>query len=371
MATMVEIRFRSNFGSNLSVWLFKFISLTTLTLISSYDCCQNDRVVVGVLAQFLHHSNRQYIAASYVKQMESSGARVVPVFVGRNEEYYRNLMSKINGILLPGGGSPLTHGPYADAMDKIITIALEMNQNGTYFPVWATCLSFEKLILNFMQTKNDQWKSMCHVQNISLNLEIEKSVLDDPSQTKMFHEMNETIPSILTILQTKNVTPNYHRVCIEVDTFNSNTNLIKNFRLISWNRFKNYTFVSTIEHIKFPIFGSAWHPEKSQFEFVVSANVGNINHDRWAILASQYFSNFFINECRKNCGHFVDKLEESQHLIYNYVEYLEYIGNDPKSSIEERYHFPESCNKAHLSPFSFEMFKFLSFFVIIYNLFSL
>ncbi|KPM03980.1 gamma-glutamyl hydrolase A-like protein [Sarcoptes scabiei] len=329
---MVEIRFRSNFGSNLSVWLFKFISLTTLTLISSYDCCQNDRVVVGVLAQFLHHSNRQYIAASYVKQMESSGARVVPVFVGRNEEYYRNLMSKINGILLPGGGSPLTHGPYADAMDKIITIALEMNQNGTYFPVWATCLSFEKLILNFMQTKNDQWKSMCHVQNISLNLEIEKSVLDDPSQTKMFHEMNETIP---------------------------------------WNRFKNYTFVSTIEHIKFPIFGSAWHPEKSQFEFVVGANVGNINHDRWAILASQYFSNFFINECRKNCGHFVDKLEESQHLIYNYVEYLEYIGNDPKSSIEERYHFPESCNKAHLNPFSFEMFKFLSFFVIIYNLFSL
>lgn len=36
----------------------------------------------------VHTSGTSYIAASYVKAIESSGARVVPVFMNRSYDYY-------------------------------------------------------------------------------------------------------------------------------------------------------------------------------------------------------------------------------------------------------------------------------------------
>lgn len=56
----------------------------------------NERPIIGILAQeipkhylpfFPAYSN--FIAASYVKAVESSGARVVPVVVNKTESYYR------------------------------------------------------------------------------------------------------------------------------------------------------------------------------------------------------------------------------------------------------------------------------------------
>lgn len=40
---------------------------------------KNDRVVIGVLAQYPYQDEHQFIVASYVKFLESSGARVVRI----------------------------------------------------------------------------------------------------------------------------------------------------------------------------------------------------------------------------------------------------------------------------------------------------
>ena len=72
----------------------------------------NEEPVIGILTQtledFMHDDERfdgykSYIMASYVKFMESSGARVVPII---NEETFDQINDKINhvdGILFPGG----------------------------------------------------------------------------------------------------------------------------------------------------------------------------------------------------------------------------------------------------------------------------
>ena len=44
----------------------------------------------------------------------------------------------------------------------------------------------------------------------------------------------------------------------------------------------------------------------------------NINHSQHAILAAQYFANFFVGEARKNLNKFPSKQEEVDSLIYNY-----------------------------------------------------
>jgi len=56
----------------------------------------NERPVVGVLTQETYwsslkkstSSNSTYIVASYVKAIEASGGRVIPVFTNRTTEYY-------------------------------------------------------------------------------------------------------------------------------------------------------------------------------------------------------------------------------------------------------------------------------------------
>lgn len=66
---------------------------------------QNNRPIIGVLAQETSHSLetmypgefKSYIAASYVKFLEAAGARVVPVWIGKDKEYYEGIVNKTNG----------------------------------------------------------------------------------------------------------------------------------------------------------------------------------------------------------------------------------------------------------------------------------
>lgn len=67
---------------------------------------ENELPIIGVLSQEMSRAlskiypgkiYKSFIAASYVKYVEGGGARVVPIFIDRPKEYYRNIMSKING----------------------------------------------------------------------------------------------------------------------------------------------------------------------------------------------------------------------------------------------------------------------------------
>jgi len=67
-----------------------------LSFVTKLTIC-NERPVIGILTQevywsrlnSLKPSNYSYIAASYVKAIEASGGRVVPVFTNRTTEYYK------------------------------------------------------------------------------------------------------------------------------------------------------------------------------------------------------------------------------------------------------------------------------------------
>ena len=46
--------------------------------------------------------NYTYIAASYVKYIQMSGAQVVPLFAYSEKAYFDDILPKINGVLFPG-----------------------------------------------------------------------------------------------------------------------------------------------------------------------------------------------------------------------------------------------------------------------------
>jgi len=46
--------------------------------------------------------SHSYIAASYVKFLQMSGAQVIPLFAYSSQSYFDNILPKINGVLFPG-----------------------------------------------------------------------------------------------------------------------------------------------------------------------------------------------------------------------------------------------------------------------------
>lgn len=89
-------------------------------------------------------SNYSYIAASYVKYIQISGAQVVPIFAyTKDRAYFDNLLPKLNGVLFPGGGSAIDiTNTWTKNADYILKYAIEQNKKGNPFPVWGTCLGW-------------------------------------------------------------------------------------------------------------------------------------------------------------------------------------------------------------------------------------
>nr|BAG62694.1 unnamed protein product [Homo sapiens] len=108
--------------------------------------------IIGILMQkcrnkVMKNYGRYYIAASYVKYLESAGARVVPVRLDLTEKDYEILFKSINGILFPGGSVDLRRSDYAKVAKIFYNLSIQSFDDGDYFPVWGTCLGFEELSL--------------------------------------------------------------------------------------------------------------------------------------------------------------------------------------------------------------------------------
>ncbi|CAJ0968397.1 unnamed protein product [Ranitomeya imitator] len=126
----------------------------------------------GVLTQETHFENLQhlgssYLAASYVKTLESAGARVIPIRINLAEEEYVKIFTAINGVLLPGGGVDLKDSGYARAAKIFYDLALAANDKGDYFPIWGTCLGFEQLTV---LTSGELLLTLTQTEDISLPL---------------------------------------------------------------------------------------------------------------------------------------------------------------------------------------------------------
>ena len=124
--------------------------ILNLCVLKTVKC--HDTPIIGVLTQelLLEHkdendrlSNQSFIAASYVRFVQISGARVMPVEIKKDPQYYENVIKYTNGLLLPGGWAPLGDSEYTRAAYLMLDAAMKANQEGDYYPVWGVCLGCE------------------------------------------------------------------------------------------------------------------------------------------------------------------------------------------------------------------------------------
>lgn len=270
----------------------------------------NERPILGVLAQASDSEQTYlgdtYIPSTYVKYIESAGARVVPVRIKENEDYYKKMFKSINGILFPGGGVSLTNSSFAKEGKLFYDMAIQAFDAGDYFPVWGTCNGFELLATI---TAKQEVMSKYSAEDIALPLNFSK----DFSNSRLFGNLPA---DVFTALKTENVTENFHQSGLSPEDYDKNSNLKSFYKVLSTNTDKNgKEFVSTIEAYKYPIYATQWHPEKTMFTWNLKYH---INHGAAAVRVSQHFANFLVAEARKSSHHFDSLQEETDALIDNY-----------------------------------------------------
>ncbi|XP_074549758.1 gamma-glutamyl hydrolase [Halichoeres trimaculatus] len=296
------------------LWIFAGIS----------SAARNDRPIIGVLAQEVRSpkpNQTSYIAASYIKFLESAGARVVPVMINQTLEEYKALFSSLNGILFPGGAASLTTSGYARAARIFYDLALEANDRGDFFPVWGTCLGFEQLTV---LTSGKNLLVRTNTTGVALHLDF----TNETSASRLFHGFPA---ELMKDLSSEPLTENSHKWSISMSTYNTNEELNNFYKVLSTNTDGITEFISTFEAYDYPIYGTQWHPEKNAFEWMKPY----IPHSPSAIKTTFYMAEFFVSEARKSSHRFGSEEVEKQALIYNHSPV--YTGG--KGSFEQIYYF--------------------------------
>ena len=117
--------------------------------------------------------------ASYVKFMEAAGARVVPLVWNEPAEVTMDKLSKLDGVLFPGGDNE-----YLEYGGKIIERIMQYNDEGHFYPAWGTCLGYESLI-TWASSNPDTILEAYSAHAISLPLEF----VIAPEKTEMFADL--------------------------------------------------------------------------------------------------------------------------------------------------------------------------------------
>ncbi|XP_074602173.1 gamma-glutamyl hydrolase B-like [Brevipalpus obovatus] len=290
----------------------------------------NDRPVIAILAT-PEHNKKQTIPSSYVKFVESSGARVLPVFLNQSDSYYQKVIKQTNGLLFTGGSQILSrqseHKFIANAR-SLWNEAIKTNQDGHYYPIIGICLGMELMTILAHNRGSWVWEE-CSWENYAgkLNFTVK------PDQSKIF---KNTYSKVLQTLQTKKATFHNHQFCLPIKTLIS-SGLGKFFNVIATNSREDGSHTVTIlESKEFPFYSVLFHPERVIFEQFNFESVSNTPHFYEAVMANRHFANFFVRESRKSSNQYPDDSKSSMNLISSKCP----VYTHPNTTHSQIYYFP-------------------------------
>ncbi|KAI3702772.1 hypothetical protein L6452_28524 [Arctium lappa] len=293
----------------------------------------NFRPIVGILShpgdgasgRLNNAANASYIAASYVKFVESAGARVIPLIYNEPPEILQSKLNLVNGVLFTGGWAK--NGLYFDVVEGIFKQVLKKNDAGDHFPLLAICLGFE--LLTMIVSKNNKILEEFSASDQASTIQFMKNIDIEGTVFQRFPA------DLLAKLSTDCLVMQNHKYGISPQTFQENKNLSDFFKILTTSTDEdNKVYVSTVQSQRYPVTAVQWHPEKNAFEWGLS----KIPHSDEAVQVTQHVANFFVSEARKSLNRPpVRKVLDN--LIYNYSP--TYCGKAGKG-YDEVYIFTEN-----------------------------
>lgn len=186
---------------------------------------------------------KSYIMSAYVDFIQASGARVVPIDINDPREVTIEKLKKINGVFFPGGS-----GDYYEYGKFVYQTVKEINDNGTYLPIWGTCLGFEALVV-YAAEEDIRVLDKYYIPYGSLSLEFVK----DPRQTQMYGWLQDEA----YFYQRKKMLYNSHHFGANPEKFETDPGLKETFEVTAVSRLEDGSpFVASIEGKKYPFYGT-------------------------------------------------------------------------------------------------------------------
>ncbi|KAK1258031.1 Gamma-glutamyl hydrolase [Acorus gramineus] len=294
------------------------------------------RPVIGILShpgdgasgRLSNTTDASCIAASYIKFVESAGARVIPLIYNEPPEILSEKLNLVNGVLFTGGWAKT--GLYYEVVQEIFKKALEKNDAGDHFPVFAICLGFE--LLSMIISKDENILESFSATNQPSTLHF---VEDANIQGTVFQRFS---PELLTKLSRECLAMQNHHLGVSLKKFEENSVLSKFFKILTTSVDEDdKVYITTVKAKMYPVTGFQWHPEKNAFEWGSSA----IPHTEDAIQVTQNVANYFISEARKSVNR-PPARKVLDNLIYNYKP--TYCGKSGKG-YDEVYIFSTAAEK--------------------------
>ena len=271
--------------------------------------------VVAIMTQPWKHGGG-FLPASYVKWVEMAGALAIPLLYSASDHEVDSIFQQVNGVLLPGGDAAI-----GGTARRILRLATEANRRGIFFPVWGTCDGFQwmlqacagedSILTDGFVSSNVSWP-------LNLTAAARSSRLLKPATTLSIPFAQPPI-TLIEALGSRALTFNSHHMGVTPIDFERST-LKDAFQVLATDVDEHgRSFISLVEAKAMPFWGSQFHPEKNIFEtgfFDSGAPFERINHSNAAVVMSQYFANFFVEQCRKSKNRFMSATELKGRLFY-------------------------------------------------------
>ncbi|KAL9160339.1 hypothetical protein ABFS82_08G192900 [Erythranthe guttata] len=226
-----------------------------------------------------------YIAASYVKFVESAGARVIPLIYNEPLKVINEKLNLVNGVIFTGGTAK--SGVYFDVVKSIFKSVLRRNDAGEHFPLLAICLGFELITMIVSEKKNilETFDAKNHASTLKImgNIDVKETLFQSFP------------PDLLKKLSKERLVMQNHRYGISPKKFVKNDKLRGFFNILTITEDrKKQLYVSTVQAHKYPVTGVQWHPEKNAYDQSLSATP----RSKDAVKVTKYVANFFVREAR-------------------------------------------------------------------------
>lgn len=294
-----------------------------------------NNVIIGILSISIDNTKEKidagsYLAQSYVKWIESTGARVIPIQFDLPLPVIISLLNQINGLLLPGGnigGDDKKQLFYMSRVQFIVNFITRQNLIGNYFPIYGICLGYQLLIMAVLEkTPELALKNYYNLVNISkLYFNGEKSihlqklskkdnnVLISPFMNDMFTDKD--------IYNFKNNGSAYFYHNYIFSMTGKYMNKIRDFVIPTMIvKYYNKEYMCGYQFKSLPYYATLFHPEKNFFIWTQS----NIPRNIYSNKISYELSNFFVNECKKNYNIYKTGTNQENSLFIENYDLLSY-----------------------------------------------
>lgn len=302
-----------------------------------------DRPVIGILSvptssvgnANLTQYGASFIPASYIKWIESAGARVLPIQFDSTAADLHAYFNAINGLVLIGGNADIFEGPFAAVTNVLLNMAANASRNGDSLPVWGTCQGFEQLAVYF--SGGEHILSKVDAEQLFLPLEFTKGA----EKSALLQAMS---PAMLKSLRTNNLTANLHSESLLLETVTTSATLTLAVNVLATNVDREgKRFVSLMQGRELPFYAAQFHPEKNGYEFdqAWDSKATEIHKDA-GIEMAQYFASAFVRRSRENKHIASDASWLQAKLIYNFAPLYTSKVLPGRNLWEQAYIFPPS-----------------------------